>query len=73
MIAPIPSLPKLSVPTTVLAAKSDKAVSVEVMQGMASLIPGAEFVVIDGPHIVPLENPDGFTAAIEHHLSQFGS
>lgn len=61
---------RLRVPVTVLAAAGDRAVPVDVMRGVAGLIDGAVFEVIDGPHIVPLENPAGFTDVVRRHLNR---
>jgi pimeloyl-ACP methyl ester carboxylesterase len=61
---------QLRVPVTVVAAAGDRAVPVEVMRGVAELIEGAVFEVIDGPHIVPLENPAGFADVVRRHLNR---
>jgi 3-oxoadipate enol-lactonase len=61
---------KLRIPVTVLAAAGDRAVPVDVLRGVAELIEGARFEVIDGPHIVPLENRAGFTGVVRGHLSR---
>ncbi len=58
------------VPTTVVAAAGDKSVPVEAMRAIAELVDGARFEVIDGPHIVPLENADGFRAVLAGHLGR---
>jgi 3-oxoadipate enol-lactonase len=55
------------VPTTVVAAEGDLSVPVDAMRAIADLVDGARFEVIDGPHIVPLENPDGFRAVLARH------
>lgn len=60
----------IAVPTTVLAAADDRATPVAVMEEMAGRIPGARFEVIDGPHIVPLENPAAFADVLRRHLDR---
>lgn len=60
------------VPTTVLAAEGDRAVSVDDMRDLADRVPGAVFEVVPGPHILPLENPTGFMDVIDRHLRRVG-
>jgi pimeloyl-ACP methyl ester carboxylesterase len=62
------SLSQIRVPTTVIAADGDRAVSVPDMAEIASRIPGARFEVMAGPHILPLENGVGFRDAVARHL-----
>ncbi|MGH3629507.1 MAG: alpha/beta fold hydrolase, partial [Sciscionella sp.] len=66
------SIRDVKVATTVLAAAGDQAVSVAVIRGVADLIDGAAFEVIEGPHILPLENRAGFMDAIQRHLGRVG-
>jgi 3-oxoadipate enol-lactonase len=54
-------LPGLRVPTLFLAGQDDKAVSVNQVQAYAHLCPGARFEALAGPHILHLENPEGFS------------
>jgi 3-oxoadipate enol-lactonase len=56
------------VPTTVLAGEQDRAVSVADMRELADHIPRSRFEVVPGPHILHLENPDGFTDVVRRHL-----
>lgn len=60
----------ITVPATVVAGTNDAAVSVSAMQAMAERIPGAHFTMIDGPHMLPLENPDGFANVVCDHLTR---
>jgi 3-oxoadipate enol-lactonase len=62
------SLGLIDVPTTVIAADSDRAVPVPEMAEAAGRIPGARFEVLPGPHILPLENQAGFRDAVTRHL-----
>jgi 3-oxoadipate enol-lactonase len=61
---------ELKVPTTVLAAQGDLATPVEAMRAIADLVPGAVFELIDGPHIVSLENRKGFQDVLARHLDR---
>jgi pimeloyl-ACP methyl ester carboxylesterase len=54
----------------VVAAKGDVSVPVDAMRAIADAVDGATFEVIDGPHIVPLENRDGFVAVLDQHLDR---
>jgi 3-oxoadipate enol-lactonase len=63
-------LGKIAVPVTVVAGSEDVSVPVPVMREVADRIPGAAFHVVDGPHMLPLENPAGFAEAVERHLSK---
>jgi pimeloyl-ACP methyl ester carboxylesterase len=65
-------LSDVTVPTTVLAASGDRAVPVTAMRGVADRVAGARFEVIDGPHIVPLENRAGFVDVLRRHLDRVG-
>lgn len=61
---------QVRVPATVVAAAGDRSVPVDAMRGVAELIDGAVFEVIDGPHIVPLENPAGFGELVRRHVNR---
>jgi 3-oxoadipate enol-lactonase len=60
----------LTVPVTVIAGSVDKSGPVPRMQQFAALMPGAEFEVVEGPHMIPLENPEGFAAVVTRHLER---
>lgn len=66
------ALSQVRVPTTVIAADRDRAVSVPDMAEIARRIPGARFEVMTGPHILPLENGTGFRDAVARHLELAG-
>jgi pimeloyl-ACP methyl ester carboxylesterase len=61
-------LHRIAAPTTVLHAEQDASVSLERNQAMAAAIPGARLKVIPGPHMVHLEQPQEFEAAVSEHL-----
>jgi pimeloyl-ACP methyl ester carboxylesterase len=64
-------LPDISLPTLVLVGQQDAISTVSEMRGMATAIPGAEFVVIpNSGHMTPLENPAAFNEAIELFLTR---
>jgi 3-oxoadipate enol-lactonase len=50
-------LPKISVPTLVIAGRQDPATPPDHGQYIAEHIPGAAFVVLDGAHIANVEQP----------------
>ena len=57
------ALPSIRVPMTFIAGARDLPCAPETMEPMARAVPGAAFEVIDGPHILPLEQPRAFRAA----------
>ena len=61
-------LPSLKVRTTVLHAADDAAGPVEAKTAMVEQLPNGRLVVIPGPHMVQLENPDAFGQAVAEHL-----
>lgn len=61
-------LGSIQVPVTVVAGARDRASSVASLQEMAAAIPGADFSVLDGPHLLPLERPDDFRDVLDRHL-----
>lgn len=63
-------LKRIDVPVTVIAGSKDESVPVAAMREVADRIPGARFDVLDGPHILPLENPDGFVGLVREHLAR---
>lgn len=63
-------LPGLRVPTLFLAGADDKAVTASQVQAYASLSPGARFETLAGPHILHLENADGFSRSALDFLGQ---
>ena len=65
-----PQLPGLRVPTLFIGGRHDKAVSLNQVEQYARLSPDARFVALDGPHILHLENPDGFSQTALDFLGQ---
>jgi 3-oxoadipate enol-lactonase len=63
-------LAELRVPTTAVAAEGDRATPVAAMRAIAEAVPDARFELIDGPHIVPLENRAGFLAVLDRHRAR---
>jgi pimeloyl-ACP methyl ester carboxylesterase len=63
-------LSRIDVPTLVLCGERDAISTVDEMRGIATRIPGAEFVVIpEAGHMAPLENPGPVNTAIRRFLS----
>ena len=60
----------LHVPTLFLAGQDDKAVSADQVQTYARLSPGVRFETLPGPHILHLENPEGFSRSALDFLGQ---
>lgn len=66
---PTDSLPRLTVPTLVIAGAEDAVVPPEESERAAALIPGAEFVTLPGcGHLPQEECPAAFLAALEGFL-----
>ena len=64
-------LAKISVPTLLVAGSDDKTASPETMNQMATAIPGAEYVVLEGcGHLGPMDQPEAFNAALEGFLNR---
>jgi 3-oxoadipate enol-lactonase len=62
----------LRAPTTVLHATEDVTGPIQTRKDMAARIPGARLAVISGPHMVQLERPADFEAAVLDHLDWVG-
>lgn len=60
----------LRVPALYIGGRHDKAVALSQVEHYARLSPGARFVALDGPHILHLENPDGFYATVLDFLGR---
>jgi pimeloyl-ACP methyl ester carboxylesterase len=65
-------LGEIAVPTTALAGSADSASPVERTRVIAAQVPGARLVVLDGPHMMHLEHPREFGAAVAEHLRWAG-
>lgn len=63
-------LGQLQVPTLYLAGLDDQAVAASQIEGYARLTPGARYAALAGPHILHLENPDGFSRHLLDFLAQ---
>jgi pimeloyl-ACP methyl ester carboxylesterase len=63
-------LPAIGVPATFVAGAADRASSAGTLRQMADAVPGAVLEVIDGPHMLPLERPAEFRAALGRHLAR---
>jgi pimeloyl-ACP methyl ester carboxylesterase len=66
-------LATIKCPVTVIAGRFDyrgdpRAKPVEDGQALAAMFPLCQFEVIDGPHMLPLERPQEFAAAVRRHL-----
>ncbi len=60
-----PLLPSIAVPTLVVAGDHDAIAPVAESEAMAKAIPGAQFAVFAGcAHLVPMERPAEFAAAV---------
>lgn len=62
-------LGRVGVPTTCLAGKGDVSTPIAALEAIAAIIPGARVVCIEGPHMLHLEAPGGFSAALVDHLA----
>jgi len=63
-------LPHVTATTTVVAGTTDAAASVERVKGISDRVPGARLVVLDGPHMMLLEQPVAFGEALADHLER---
>src|SRR3954452_1970594 len=64
-------LPKISVPTLVIAGRQDPATPPDHGKYIADHIPGAEFVVLDGAHIANVEQPQVYADTVLRFLSKW--
>ena len=63
------ALKDIAVPTLVLSGSKDKNAPAPMMAKMASYIPSATYVELEGAgHLVNLERPDAFNSALDHFL-----
>jgi pimeloyl-ACP methyl ester carboxylesterase len=64
-----PYLPAYRCPTLVAVGRSDALTPIEVNAEMASLIPGAKYVIIENSgHLAPMEQPVAATALLRYWL-----
>jgi 3-oxoadipate enol-lactonase len=66
------ALGAVTAPTTCIAGRSDQSAPPERVRRLAAAIPGARLEMLDGPHMIHLENPAAFSAALAAHLKQHG-
>ena len=59
--------------TTVLAGRQDASSRPELGEAIASRVPGARLVVLDGPHMLHLEDGPAFGAEVRDHLARIGT
>jgi 3-oxoadipate enol-lactonase len=63
------ALKEIKVPTLVLSGSKDKNAPAPMMAKMASYIPSATYLEIEGTgHLVNLERPDAFNTALDQFL-----
>jgi pimeloyl-ACP methyl ester carboxylesterase len=62
-------LGEIKVPSTLVAGSGDRATSPEQLRLLADGIAGARYAELDGPHMLQLEAPAAFAAAIDDHLA----
>lgn len=67
-------LPKIAVPTLLIAGSDDKTAPPAIMASMQRKIPGSELVVLEGcGHLGPMDQPGPFNAALERFLRKMES
>lgn len=57
------------IPTTVLGGRDDQAATPERVTALFRAIPTARLEIINGPHMLQLERPAEFAAAVARHLA----
>jgi 3-oxoadipate enol-lactonase len=57
-------LPKISVPTLVIAGRHDPATTLEAGEYLRDHIPGAAITVLDAAHISNVEQPEAYSSAV---------
>jgi len=67
------SLGTIAAPTTALAATGDPSSPPAQLREIADGVPISRYVELVGPHMVHLEDPDGFAAAIAAHVRWAGA
>jgi pimeloyl-ACP methyl ester carboxylesterase len=67
-------LPKIAVPTLLIAGSDDKTAPPAIMASMQKKIPGGELAVLEGcGHLGPMDQPGPFNAALERFLRKMES
>jgi len=60
------NLPKIRVPTLLVAGSDDQVAPPAVLEKMSKRIPGARYVLLEGcGHLGPMDQPDAFNAVLE--------
>jgi pimeloyl-ACP methyl ester carboxylesterase len=66
-------LPKIAVPTLLVAGSDDRTAPPAIMERMSQKIPKSEYVLLEGcGHLGPMDQPDAFNAALERFLRNNG-
>lgn len=65
---PAHALADLALPTLYIAGRHDKAVPIEHLRRYHALTPSAQWAELDGPHLLHLENPQGFASTVREFL-----
>jgi 3-oxoadipate enol-lactonase len=60
----------VTAPTTCVAGSGDLSAPVGRVRALAGAIPGARLEILDGPHMIHLENPGAFSAVLASHLER---
>jgi 3-oxoadipate enol-lactonase len=64
-------LPRIGVPTLLVAGADDRTAPASVLERMAQKIPGAEYVLLPGcGHLGPMDQPDEFNEALRDFLKR---
>jgi pimeloyl-ACP methyl ester carboxylesterase len=61
-------LGEIAVPVTCIAGSADSASPVSRTQDVADRVKNSRLVILDGPHMMHLERPSEFSAAVHDHL-----
>ncbi|HVT67735.1 MAG TPA: alpha/beta fold hydrolase, partial [Trebonia sp.] len=62
----------VTAPVTCVGGRSDQSAPPERVRRLAAAIPGARLEMLDGPHMIHLENPAAFSAVLAAHLGRHG-
>jgi 3-oxoadipate enol-lactonase len=63
------NLPKIRVPTLLVAGSDDRVAPPAVLEKMSKRIPGARYVLLEGcGHLGPMDQPDAFNTVLERFL-----
>src|SRR5262249_134535 len=63
-------LPRIKVPTLVIAGKHDPATPPEANEYISNHIPGAKFELLDAAHMSNVEQPEAYTTAVLEFLRE---